>query len=170
MSARPVARLRSSLSTRACRECARRQASVAHPRPCVELLRRRHAAPARMLARSDRAGEEVEEEERACIAAEARERTAAPSPAAEAREPVTPAVAAALRALQWYRTTLSPLMPRSCRFVPSCSEYSIGAYKSFGLWRGTLLTAWRLVRCNPLNPSFGLDLPRWPPWASQEEA
>lgn len=54
-------------------------------------------------------------------------------------------------------------MPRSCRFIPSCSEYSIAAFKAFGFWRGGLLTAWRLMRCSPLNPSFGYDPPAWPP-------
>ena len=73
------------------------------------------------------------------------------------------AVGVALALLAFYRREISPLMPKSCRFIPSCSEYSIEAFKRFGFWRGGLLTAWRLLRCNPLNPAFGYDPPKWPP-------
>ncbi len=53
--------------------------------------------------------------------------------------------------------------------MPSCSEYSIAAFKAFGFWRGGLLTAWRLARCNPLNPAFGFDPPRWPPFGGDKQ-
>lgn len=46
---------------------------------------------------------------------------------------------------------ISPLMPKSCRYVPTCSEYSMEAYKKYGVAKGTVLTAWRLCRCNPLG-------------------
>ncbi|MCO5607793.1 hypothetical protein L7F22_061994 [Adiantum nelumboides] len=46
---------------------------------------------------------------------------------------------------------ISPFMPSSCRFIPSCSEYSMQAYKKYGVLKGTMLTAWRLLRCNPLR-------------------
>lgn len=46
---------------------------------------------------------------------------------------------------------ISPLLPKSCRFVPTCSEYSMIAYKKYGFAKGTVLTAWRLCRCNPLG-------------------
>lgn len=46
---------------------------------------------------------------------------------------------------------ISPLMLSSCRFVPTCSEYSMVAYKKYGVVKGTILTAWRLCRCNPLG-------------------
>ncbi|KAG5553941.1 hypothetical protein RHGRI_011716 [Rhododendron griersonianum] len=55
---------------------------------------------------------------------------------------------------------ISPLMPNSCRYVPTCSEYSMIAYKKYGVVKGTVLTAWRLCRCNPLGGS-GFDPPRW---------
>lgn len=55
-------------------------------------------------------------------------------------------------------------MPARCRYVPSCSNYSIQAFKEFGLWRGGLLTAWRLSRCHPLGgPAWSHDPPKWPP-------
>ncbi|KZV51803.1 hypothetical protein F511_11491 [Dorcoceras hygrometricum] len=55
---------------------------------------------------------------------------------------------------------ISPLLPNSCRYVPTCSEYSMIAYKKYGVVKGTVLTAWRLCRCNPLGGS-GFDPPRW---------
>ncbi|GFH31035.1 uncharacterized protein HaLaN_29988, partial [Haematococcus lacustris] len=69
---------------------------------------------------------------------------------------------AALAGLQFYRTAISPLMPSSCRFQPTCSFYSIDSYKRYGVWRGSVLTAWRLLRCNPWGSS-GYDPPTWPP-------
>ena len=55
---------------------------------------------------------------------------------------------------------ISPLLPSSCRYVPTCSEYSMQAYKKYGVAKGTILTAWRLCRCNPLG-GHGYDPPRW---------
>ncbi|KAK6943652.1 putative membrane protein insertion efficiency factor [Dillenia turbinata] len=55
---------------------------------------------------------------------------------------------------------ISPLLPKSCRYVPTCSEYSMQAFEKHGIVRGTGLTAWRLCRCNPLGGS-GFDPPRW---------
>lgn len=73
-------------------------------------------------------------------------------------------VQAALGALAVYRNVISPLMPARCRYVPSCSNYSIQAFKEFGLWRGGLLTAWRLSRCHPLGgEAWSYDPPVWPP-------
>ncbi|EOY07497.1 UPF0161 protein [Theobroma cacao] len=69
-------------------------------------------------------------------------------------------VKAALSVLKFYKREISPLIPKSCRFVPTCSEYSMEAYKKYGVVKGTVLTAWRLCRCNPLGGS-GFDPPRW---------
>ncbi|KAI5682414.1 hypothetical protein M9H77_03642 [Catharanthus roseus] len=69
-------------------------------------------------------------------------------------------VKAALAMLRFYKREISPVLPKSCRFVPTCSEYSMIAYKKYGLVKGTILTAWRLCRCNPLGGS-GFDPPRW---------
>ncbi|XP_021759269.1 UPF0161 protein At3g09310-like [Chenopodium quinoa] len=69
-------------------------------------------------------------------------------------------VKAALSMLKFYKREISPLLPKSCRYVPSCSEYSMIAYKKYGVAKGTILTAWRLCRCNPLGGS-GFDPPRW---------
>ncbi|KAG9454659.1 hypothetical protein H6P81_007563 [Aristolochia fimbriata] len=69
-------------------------------------------------------------------------------------------VRAALSMLKFYKREISPLLPASCRYVPSCSEYSMIAYQKYGVIKGTVLTAWRLCRCNPLGGS-GFDPPRW---------
>lgn len=49
-----------------------------------------------------------------------------------------------------YRFTLAPLLGAGqCKYHPSCSQYAIDAFKEFGLARGGVLAAWRLLRCNP---------------------
>ncbi len=50
-----------------------------------------------------------------------------------------------------YQTILSPLLPRSCKYYPSCSQYAIDALRSFGVVRGLILASWRVLRCNPLS-------------------
>jgi putative membrane protein insertion efficiency factor len=67
-----------------------------------------------------------------------------------------------VNAVKWYRSVLSPIMPPNCRFVPSCSNYSIEALQTFGSVKGLILTAWRILRCNPLGGA-GYDPPMWPP-------
>lgn len=66
--------------------------------------------------------------------------------------------AAVLWLLQGYKRFVSPLLPRSCRFTPTCSEYAQLAIRDRGLWRGTVLTIWRLMRCQPFSRG-GVDLP-----------
>lgn len=70
------------------------------------------------------------------------------------------AVNLAIALIIFYKREISPLLPGSCRYVPTCSEYAIQAYKKYGAVKGTLLTAWRLSRCNPFGGS-GFDPPRW---------
>jgi putative membrane protein insertion efficiency factor len=50
-----------------------------------------------------------------------------------------------------YQKVLSPLLPRSCKYHPSCSEYAVQAVTRYGVVRGTALAAWRLLRCNPFS-------------------
>jgi putative membrane protein insertion efficiency factor len=59
-------------------------------------------------------------------------------------------VGLALLLLGTYKKVISPLLPPSCRFMPSCSEYSVDAYRAHGFVRGTWLTLRRLLRCQPL--------------------
>jgi putative membrane protein insertion efficiency factor len=51
--------------------------------------------------------------------------------------------------LRAYRLVLAPLLPRSCRFVPSCSAFAIEAIERHGPLRGVWLAAGRLARCHP---------------------
>ena len=60
--------------------------------------------------------------------------------------------------LGFYKRRLSPLLPRSCRFSPTCSEYARLALEKHGLWRGSSLAIWRLLRCQPFAAG-GIDLP-----------
>jgi hypothetical protein len=52
--------------------------------------------------------------------------------------------------LGMYQRWLSPMLPHSCRFVPTCSEYAMDAIERHGAWRGCWLTLGRLLRCHPL--------------------
>jgi len=52
--------------------------------------------------------------------------------------------------INFYRKFISPLKGRpTCRFVPCCSEYALEAYRTHGFFKGTYLTVWRILRCNP---------------------
>jgi len=48
-----------------------------------------------------------------------------------------------------YRFLVSPMLPPACRFYPSCSEYAEQALCEHGAWRGSWLTAGRILRCGP---------------------
>ncbi len=62
-----------------------------------------------------------------------------------------------LLGLIWiYRHTISPMLPPTCRYHPSCSAYGFQALQVHGAAKGTALTAWRVLRCNPFTPG-GLD-------------
>ena len=59
--------------------------------------------------------------------------------------------------LRGYKRWLSPGLLPACRYVPTCSEYAMEAVERFGVVRGLLLAAWRLLRCHPFAHG-GLDL------------
>ena len=48
-----------------------------------------------------------------------------------------------------YQRAISPALPARCKYYPSCSEYAIQAVRRYGILRGVVLAAWRLLRCNP---------------------
>jgi len=50
-----------------------------------------------------------------------------------------------------YQRWISPLLPRRCKYEPSCSTYCIEAVERFGVIRGTVLACWRILRCNPFS-------------------
>ncbi|MBX3062071.1 MAG: membrane protein insertion efficiency factor YidD [Anaerolineae bacterium] len=62
----------------------------------------------------------------------------------------------ALAFIRLYQITLSPLLPPSCRFEPSCSRYTYQAIERYGFLKGGWMGVRRIVRCNPLNPG-GFD-------------
>jgi putative membrane protein insertion efficiency factor len=51
--------------------------------------------------------------------------------------------------LRGYKWAVSPLLPPACRYVPSCSEYAAEAVERHGIFRGSAMAAWRLLRCHP---------------------
>ena len=53
--------------------------------------------------------------------------------------------------IRFYQRFLSPVLPRSCRFQPSCSQYAYKAIESYGTRIGYALAIKRLVRCHPFN-------------------
>jgi putative membrane protein insertion efficiency factor len=61
-----------------------------------------------------------------------------------------------LAPLHLYRRVISPAMRPHCRYHPSCSEYAVEAVREYGVIRGGVLAAWRVVRCNPWSPG-GVD-------------
>lgn len=83
-----------------------------------------------------------------------------PAPASLRDVPLTLANLPRLSALAviWaYQMTISRLLPpNTCRFYPTCSRYGFGAIARYGLIKGGLMAAWRVLRCNPFNPG-GFD-------------
>ncbi|WP_188375969.1 membrane protein insertion efficiency factor YidD [Halobacillus andaensis] len=53
--------------------------------------------------------------------------------------------------IAFYRRFVSPLTPPSCRFVPTCSEYGIEAFRRFGFIKGSWLTIRRILKCHPFH-------------------
>ena len=60
--------------------------------------------------------------------------------------------AAALGLVRLYQLTISRMLPSSCRFYPSCSEYTRQAIERYGLPHGVWLGVRRISRCHPFNP------------------
>ena len=57
----------------------------------------------------------------------------------------------ALRLIRFYQRFVSPALPPSCRFVPTCSEYGYEAIAKYGIIKGGRLAVWRVLRCNPFG-------------------
>ncbi|MFD2925672.1 membrane protein insertion efficiency factor YidD [Halobacillus naozhouensis] len=53
--------------------------------------------------------------------------------------------------ITFYRKFISPMTPPTCRFQPTCSEYSLESLRRFGLLKGTYLTLRRLLKCHPFH-------------------
>ena len=55
-----------------------------------------------------------------------------------------------------YQIFISPLLPKTCRHLPTCSEYTVEAIKTLGPLKGSLKSILRIIKCNPLG-SHGYD-------------
>lgn len=65
-----------------------------------------------------------------------------------------------------YKRFVSPILPDSCRYHPSCSTYAVRAIERHGALKGTILATWRLLRCNPWSKGGWDPVPpqgRWMP-------
>lgn len=58
----------------------------------------------------------------------------------------------AIGLIRLYQRAISPFLPPACRFVPTCSQYSLEAITQFGILKGGWLAFRRVLRCHPLNP------------------
>ena len=59
-----------------------------------------------------------------------------------------------------YQQAVSPWLPATCRYTPTCSEYAVQALRQYGALRGSVLALSRIARCNPWG-GHGHDPPRW---------
>ena len=53
--------------------------------------------------------------------------------------------------IRFYRRAISPYLPNSCRFTPTCSQYALDALEQYGALRGGWMSAKRILRCNPFH-------------------
>lgn len=51
--------------------------------------------------------------------------------------------------IRFYQIAISPILPNSCRFTPTCSQYTLEAVKKYGFWKGIWLGIKRISRCRP---------------------
>jgi len=77
---------------------------------------------------------------------------------------------AVLAAIRLYKLTLSPLVGRECRYLPTCSSYAADCVRAHGAWAGSWMAVARVCRCHPLG-GRGYDpapmeasAPSWAPW------
>ena len=55
-----------------------------------------------------------------------------------------------IKLIKFYQKNISPYKPQCCRFYPTCSEYAKQAFEKHGIFFGAVLSAYRILRCNPL--------------------
>ncbi len=57
----------------------------------------------------------------------------------------------AVKLIRAYQVLLSPYLGMHCKYVPSCSQYACECFKHYGFMKGFGMSAWRILRCNPLS-------------------
>ena len=62
-----------------------------------------------------------------------------------------------VKLIKAYRYWISPFLPSSCRFYPSCSQYALESYQKLGFCKATYLSFIRILKCNPFHPG-GVDI------------
>lgn len=58
--------------------------------------------------------------------------------------------------IRFYKRFISPCFPAQCKYYPTCSNYAIKAIEMHGIFMGSILAAWRIIRCNPWSMG-GID-------------
>lgn len=56
-----------------------------------------------------------------------------------------------IRLIKFYQKYISGLKSTKCPYIPTCSQYGLEAIEKYGAFRGSLLAAWRILRCNPFS-------------------
>ena len=64
---------------------------------------------------------------------------------------------ALLKAIRFYRASVSPLRSPCCRFVPTCSQYAVQAVEKYGAMKGGWMALRRLLRCHPFHKGGWYD-------------
>ncbi|MGE5480167.1 MAG: membrane protein insertion efficiency factor YidD [Chloroflexota bacterium] len=62
----------------------------------------------------------------------------------------------AILIIKFYKAAISPFLPPSCRFYPTCSQYAMEALEKYGFLKGSKMAVKRVLRCHPGNPG-GFD-------------
>jgi putative membrane protein insertion efficiency factor len=58
----------------------------------------------------------------------------------------------AVTAVKFYQMAISPWLPPSCRYYPTCSAYAVEAFEKYGFFKGFWLSLKRILRCHPFRP------------------
>lgn len=53
--------------------------------------------------------------------------------------------------IKFYQKYLSPMKRTRCPYIPTCSQYGLEAIQKYGAFKGSILAAWRILRCNPFS-------------------
>ncbi len=55
------------------------------------------------------------------------------------------------KVLDFYKMFISPIIPHHCKYYPTCSVYTKQAILKYGVWKGGIMSTWRILRCNPFS-------------------